>query len=204
MNKLRLLLAATLVSITCVASSKAIYMSGKAWLAQVLLVNAWHENMNTREANKPWPWADIYPIALLEVPRLKIQQVILNDHSGEAMAFGPGMVSAEGAVVLAGHRDSHFEYLQELKTKDELTLTTRDGIESHYRVVDKQIINTKITKEINPRDDMLVLTTCYPFNASQAGGPLRYLVIAEKIENISNQIILHQASNKKESTALVF
>lgn len=179
-KNLRFVLAAVLILITCAASSKAIYMSGKAWLAQILLVDAWHENMKSKEINKPWPWADIYPVALLEVPRLKIQQVVLNDHSGEAMAFGPGMISTEDGIVLAGHRDSHFEYLQELKTDDKLILNSRDGVESHYRVMEKRIINTKTIKEIRPRDNMLVLTTCYPFNASQAGGPLRYLVIAEK------------------------
>jgi len=181
MKSLRFILAAALILITCAASSKAIYMSGKAWLAQILLLDAWHENMKSKERNKPWPWADIYPVALLEVPRLKIQQVVLNDHSGQAMAFGPGMISTEGGIVLAGHRDSHFEYLQELKTDDQLILSSRNGDKSHYRVTEKQIINTNATKEIRPRNNMLVLTTCYPFDANQAGGPLRYLVIAEKV-----------------------
>jgi sortase A len=44
-----------------------------------------------------------------------------------------------------------------------------------------QIIDGRTTGIINdPERDQLVLVTCYPFDAMVPGGPLRYVVIAEK------------------------
>jgi sortase A len=44
-----------------------------------------------------------------------------------------------------------------------------------------QIIDSRTTGIINdPERDQLVLVTCYPFDAMVPGGPLRYVVIAEK------------------------
>ncbi|MEQ8800451.1 MAG: hypothetical protein RLP45_00275, partial [Haliea sp.] len=40
----------------------------KAMLAQHLLARAWLESAATGVAQKPWPWADTWPVAVLRVP----------------------------------------------------------------------------------------------------------------------------------------
>src|SRR5437870_11780628 len=50
-----------------------------------------------------------------------------------ALAFGPGLVSgtavpgAPGVAVVTGHRDTHFRFLQHLKSGDEIVVETRGG-----------------------------------------------------------------------------
>ncbi|PIE39305.1 MAG: class GN sortase, partial [Gammaproteobacteria bacterium] len=79
----------------------------KAELAQWLIHRAWEQG----EPSKPWPWADIKPIAHLQIPRLNKQWYVMSDSSGEALAFGPGL-HASGAnsetKIIAAHRDTHF------------------------------------------------------------------------------------------------
>ena len=67
---------------------------------------------------RPWPWADITPVAVLEVPRLGERSIVLEGASGQAMAFGPGHmintppIGARGTAVVAAHRDTQFRYLR--------------------------------------------------------------------------------------------
>jgi len=163
---------------------KAIYLSAKAEVAQHLLKTAWAESLQYQTAVKPWPWADIHPAGLLTIPALDIEQVVVNEHSGEALAFGPGLVKSRDAFVIAGHRDSHFTFVKTLKIDDELDLQESNGIRHRYRIIDLTVLDTRQQTDIQPPPGSLVLITCYPFNAPTAGGPLRYMVYAEKIESV--------------------
>ena len=73
--------------------ASALYIPAKAALAQVLLERAWTRTQAGESAARPWPWADISPVAVLEVPRLGERSIVLEGASGEAMAFGPGHMS---------------------------------------------------------------------------------------------------------------
>lgn len=183
--RLKLFSSAVLVIIICSFGGQALYLSAKAQLAQYLLQHAWqsasqtpsHTPSHTPTA-KPWPWADIEPVAKLHVPRLALQQVVLNHHHSEAMAFGPGLEQSNGGFVLAGHRDSHFRFLADLKTNDRVILEMRNQQLHHYRIADTLIIDTREQNHLSPPEGSLVLITCYPFDQLSAGGPLRYAVIA--------------------------
>lgn len=177
----RYLIAATLMGVLVSSSGHALYLSGKAWLAQQLLYDAWQESVATGSSVKPWPWADTHPRALLDIPRLAITQVVLNDHSGESMAFGPGMAEGGSGIVLAGHRDSHFAFLEELEVGDQLGWRKTGEERREFRVTSTQILDTRLQEQIIPPDDSLLLITCYPFDAVNAGGPLRYVVVARKL-----------------------
>lgn len=51
----------------------------------------------------------------------------------------------------------------------------------HYKVTQIEIHNIE-TDQIQDRGiNQLTLVTCYPFNTLEVGGPLRYLVHAEKV-----------------------
>lgn len=173
------LIASLALLLTALASGgQAAYMTAKAQLAQGLLLRAWDQSQASGEPVKPWPWADTHPVALLEIPRLNIRQVVLDSHSGEAMAFGPGLVSVEGSHVLGGHRDSHLAFAQRLEPDDLIRLTTADGQVWPYRVGNLQIVDSRQTPDYRPPADSLSLITCYPFDALTPGGPLRYVVTA--------------------------
>ena len=96
----------------------------KALLAQVLLERAFAQSLASGEPVKPWSWADSWPIARLEMPRLEASAIVLNGASGEALAFGPAHLDGTplpgeaGASVIAAHRDTHFRFLREARLGD--------------------------------------------------------------------------------------
>jgi len=163
------------------------YILAKAELAQWLIASAWAESTTgERTKIKPWPWADTWPVARLEMPAHDIDQYVLAGSSGASLAFGPGYIFAsaapteQGNTVIAAHRDTHFAFLEKVKVGEKISVTNaageiRDYIIQDMRVVDKEDVGW-INTENNPYQ--LTLVTCYPFNAIAPGGRLRYVVRA--------------------------
>ena len=164
-----------------------IWIHAKAALAQVLLARAWVQSDHGRQTKRPWPWADIAPIARLSVPRLHQDLIVLNGDSGQALAFGPGWTpgsarpASPGLSVISGHRDTQFGFLKALRTGDLLRLDGAAG-RVDYRVDASRIVDSRFSR-VPPSNgaDRLWLVTCYPFDAIVPGGPLRYVVQAERI-----------------------
>ncbi|WP_157219726.1 class GN sortase [Flavisphingomonas formosensis] len=154
----------------------------KAAVAQVLLERAFDRSVAAREPQKPWPWADMAPVARLAIPRLGVDRVVLDTGSGQAMAFGPTLLpggarlGAPGTTVIAAHRDTHFHFLQRLRLGDRIMAEGLDGRTHRYRVVSTAIVRWD-RFAIPEGGEMLALATCYPFDAVRHG-PLRYVVFA--------------------------
>ncbi|WP_404365637.1 class GN sortase [Marinobacter sp.] len=160
-----------------------LWMPLKAWMAQELLTLAWAESQARQQPARPWPWADTWPVAQLELPGLNEPLIVLDGVHGESLAFGPGLVPGSGgfrATVIAGHRDTHFRALADLKTGDPLRLQDRRGDWIGYEVVRTRIVDSRSAfldmDALAPNS--LLLVTCYPFDSLDASGPLRYLVEA--------------------------
>lgn len=159
------------------------YMLAKAYLSQALIANAWDETLKNESFHKPWSWADTYPVFKLQAPRINKSSYVLEGASNRNMAFSAahttfsGLPGQKKSTVVSGHRDSHFDYLQELKLGDKITTY---GINSthHYKIVEMKVINSQQEKMIIKNRDELILTTCYPFDSLQTGGDLRYVVHA--------------------------
>ncbi len=162
-------------------------IQAKAWLAPVLVERAWQRTQASGNAGeKPWPWADTWPVARLRVPALGVNQLVLAGDSGNALAFGPGHANASaspgdpGMVVISGHRDTHFRFLEGLVVGDVVQLELAGGGRRSFRVSGIRVVDSRVESLRGAsQGEMLVLVTCYPFDALVAGGPLRYVVIAE-------------------------
>jgi len=159
------------------------WIHAKALTAQLLLDRAWQQTLRDHKPVKPWPWADTWPVAELIVPKFALTQIVLAGDDGATLAFGPGHAFAsalpgeQGTVMISGHRDTHFHFLQGLKPGDRLILKTKSAIK-HYKVSTLQIVDSRSFKLDNTTDE-LVLVTCFPFNSLASGGSERYLVFAE-------------------------
>lgn len=161
------------------------YIHAKAMVAQLLLEAAWTDTLNGQKEVKPWPWADTWPVSRLNVPRLGISRIVLAGANGSALAFGPGHLfesatpGALGNTVIAGHRDTHFRFIADLKVGDYLELQTDDAKTLIYQISDMQIVNEKDMTHLESADEqILTLLTCYPLDAIQTGGNQRFLVKA--------------------------
>jgi sortase A len=181
-----LVLAMVLIGLWQTGSGAWIYM--KAQLAQVLLQRAWAGTLAGQQEVKPWPWADTWPIARLVVPSLGIDQIVLEGAYGRTLAFGPGRLESHtsarevGTMILTGHRDTHFRFLEKLQARESILLQARTGVWHRFTVRDRQIVDSRTTTISTQEDKMrLILVTCYPFHAIVPGGPLRYMIIAETV-----------------------
>ena len=160
----------------------------KAWLAQRLLNDAWAATLAGGKAVKPWPWADTWPVARLQVPELEIDLYVLAGASGRTLAFGPAVVPGTEGLdhrILSGHRDTHFAFLRDLDNGTRLRLQNPSGAWRDYRVSGHQVIDVRqplTARHADAGEALMTLVTCYPFDAIDPGGPLRYAVTAEALE----------------------
>ena len=184
------LLVAALVAATAgfYSVGKAGYLLAKAEIAQILLERAWSRTLDGEEDVRAWPWADVKPVARLEVPRLEEHAIVLSDTSGEALAFGPGPVGGEATLtdgrlkIIAAHRDSHFDFLADVRPGDEVTLTLADGARNAYRISRGVIVDSTNYKMPRPEGDGLALVTCWPLDG-KTRGPLRFILYGDAISD---------------------
>jgi len=164
------------------------YIPAKAWVAQEMMQRAWAKAESGSETPAPWPWADTWPVAKLSARGGDIELIILEGGSGRTLAFGPGHLSIsvlpgeEGNSVIAGHRDTHFQFLQFLQLGESMQVELANGRRHLYEVSDIDVVDSRRGSIVLDTDaPMLSLVTCYPFNAMEAGGPMRYVVTAKMI-----------------------
>ena len=190
-RKLFITLGCGLIILGLFGIAKASLMPIKAIIGQHYLEVAWKDSLKSNTLSKPWKSADFYMVGELIVPKLKISRVILSSVSGEALAWSIGRVnnvgysSSRGPIILAGHRDSHMQFMSKLNIGDKIELMMTDGVLKTYEisqleVTDRPELKTSYTSINN---ESLVLTTCWPFNASRSSQQ-RYIVVAQSI-NVS-------------------
>lgn len=163
------------------------WMAVKAHLASQMIHRAYAAHLEDGRTHRPWQWADTHPLARLRFPRLGVERTVLAGASGSSMAFGPGHVDgtapldARGNSVIAGHRDSWFAFLEQLRVGDEVVVTTRDGMR-RYRVAQAAVHSMWDTDVAAVSDDTrLTLVTCYPFDGL-VGSTHRYVVTCVPID----------------------
>lgn len=168
----------------------------KAELAQQLLNRAWTAARDDRAPQRPWPWADTWPVAQLRLPTSDAPFTVLAGASGRNLAFGPALMDGSalpgtaGVSVIAGHRDTHFRELGKLAIGDRFEIELPDGQAFLYEAVEIDVIDAeRAMLRLDADESVVVLMTCYPFEAVVAGGSLRYVVtgylVSSPGENVS-------------------
>ncbi len=164
------------------------YIPAKAWLAQEMMVRAWDRAADGAEKPAPWPWADTWPVAKLSAKSGEVNLIVLAGGSGRTLAFGPGHLSASslpgesGNTIIAGHRDTHFSFLRDMSIGETLSIEEISGLKHLYKVIGIDVVDSRRgSLLLDTESPMLSLVTCYPFDASVAGGPLRYVVTAKML-----------------------
>jgi len=159
----------------------------KALVAQELLERSWQQTLNHRKPVQPWPWADHWPVAQLKFPRIKSELIVLSGDSGASLAFAPGWNTKsakpgeQGVTVISGHRDTHFKLLKDIEIGDLIDIVTPQGETVNYQVETIEVVDSRVaTIKTQQSGQTLVLVTCYRFDAVVAGGPLRYVVTADR------------------------
>jgi sortase A len=172
-----LLLGAWLLLPGAALLARAGYVRAKGAVGVALIDRTLTATLADGIERRPWSWADMHPIARLSVPRLGVERAVLSNASGSALAFGLGRI--EGTSVIAGHRDSWAEFLEDVSVGDEVVFETHGG-RARYRVTDLRVArydDRSVPSDDSP--DRLVLVTCYPFRGWHHS-PWRYVVSCER------------------------
>jgi sortase A len=122
----------------------------------------------------------------IEIPRIGVSAMIMegidNRTLRRAVGHIPGtpLPGQDGNVGIAGHRDTFFRALRNVRTDDEITLTTVDDT-YHYRVEFARVVEPSDTQVLDDSSgDTLTLVTCYPFYFV-GPAPKRFIVRSQRI-----------------------
>jgi sortase A len=187
----RTVVLAALIGVGATLLTTGFWIPVKAELAQQLLNRAWaaaKDAPNDRPPQRPWPWADTWPVARLRLPISDKPFTVLAGASGRNLAFAPALMDGSarpgtlGVSVIAGHRDTHFRELGKLAAGDRFEIERADGAAFAYEVAAIDVIDAdRAMLRLDADESVVMLVTCYPFDAVVAGGSLRYVVTAYRV-----------------------
>jgi sortase A len=122
-------------------------------------------------------------IAKLMIPRLGAELFVIEGDGPDELRRGPGHLSdtaplgTTGNSVIAGHRDTHFRVLEDIRNGDDIVIETRRK-RFLYRVTSTKIVSPQDTSALQPTPTAeLNLVTCYPFQYV-GNAPKRFVVEA--------------------------
>ena len=125
-------------------------------------------------------------LAWLDIPRLAVSVGVLEGDDSRTLQLAAGhlpdtpMPWDAGNSAVAGHRDTFFRALADLRVGDELSLATARGTFA-YRVRRLRIVSPDDVSVLDPADGIaLTLITCYPFTYL-GRAPKRYVVQAVRL-----------------------
>jgi len=125
-------------------------------------------------------------VGRIDIPRLDLSAVVFEGTSDDTLARGVGHLRGSagpgerGNLVLAGHRDTFFRELRNIRQGDQVTILGPHG-EFEYQVESTTIVEPYQTEVLKPGDGAtLTLITCYPFRYI-GNAPERFIVRATKV-----------------------
>jgi sortase A len=122
-----------------------------------------------RSAGPPIPVAPGGALGRIEIPRIGVDAIVVEGTSGKSLRRAVGHIAGtalpgeSGNVAIAGHRDTFFRDLRNIRQGDEITLTTMTG-SYRYRVESAKVVDPENTEVLNASgESVLTLVTCYPY-----------------------------------------
>jgi sortase A len=140
----------------------------------------------------PAPLVEGGVIGEIQVPRLQLKAIVVQGDSHTILRRAVGHIpetalpGTPGNVVLAGHRDTFFRPLRNIRLGDAITFKTSDGA-FQYLVESTEVVPASAVEVLNATAGRtLTLITCYPFDYI-GPAPNRYVVHAREIVSSSIQ-----------------
>jgi len=122
----------------------------------------------------------------MEISRLGMSIVILEGTSSRTLRLGVGHIAGTafpgepGNIGIAGHRDSYFRALKDIRSGDEIGIQTATGL-SRYQVDRVQMLEPSNIAVLAPTAiPGITLVTCYPFYFV-GPAPQRFVVHAHHV-----------------------
>jgi sortase A len=121
----------------------------------------------------------------IDIPRLGVSVAVLQGTNSRMLRLGAGHIEdtplpgEPGNIGIAGHRDTFFRELKDIRPKDEIQLQTATGL-FRYEVDWARVVTPDDVSVLAPStDSVLTLVTCYPFYFV-GPAPRRFVVRAHR------------------------
>ena len=172
-------------------SSLVFVAAGAAILSYTDLVRAeaWiYQRWGAREVERQAKAAPAGLVGRIAIRRVGISAVVAEGTDETTLSRAVGHIKGAalpgepGNVGLAGHRDTFFRALRNIRAGDLIVLTTPRG-EFQYSVVSMKVVKPKALDVLDPTSkEILTLITCYPFYFV-GPAPNRFIVRAEMVRS---------------------
>jgi len=164
-----------------VLDAKLYQVSAKRSLESLVQVEKEHKVIQPKAAVKA---GDV--LGLMEIPRLGVSVAVLQGTNSRMLRRGVGHIEGTplpgepGNSGIAGHRDTFFRELKDVRKDDEIEFQTATGL-FRYQVDWVKIVAPDDTSVLIPStESALTLVTCYPFYFV-GPAPDRFVVRATQI-----------------------
>jgi sortase A len=121
----------------------------------------------------------------IQIHRIGVDAIIVEGTDGRSLGravghiAGTALLDERGNVGLAGHRDTFFRPLRDIRPDDEIIVTTLAG-RYRYKVESTRVVTGEdISVLEDPGQSILTLVTCYPFYYV-GHAPERFIVRARR------------------------
>lgn len=128
------------------------------------------------------------PVARLLIPRLGLDEIVLEGVDSDVLNAGPGHLPGSafpgeaGNAVISAHRDRHFARLGQIEVGDTL-FTEAGAYRNGWIVISKRVLDADEPALFNSKTAILTLTTCWPIRYL-GSAPQRLLVKARPLPQI--------------------
>jgi len=135
-------------------------------------------------APQPAP-ADGTPIGRLVIPRIDLDEIVLEGIETEDLNAGPGhlpgsvLPGERGNSIVSAHRDRHFNHFDALKVGDTVVTESRIG-KTTWVIVSQRVVDKDARALFRTSDTTLTLTTCWPIRYV-GSAPSRLIVTAKPV-----------------------
>ncbi|MEX2151836.1 MAG: class D sortase [Gemmatimonadaceae bacterium] len=132
------------------------------------------------------PIAPGAPVARLLIPRLRLDEIVLEGVDDNTLNAGPGHLPGSaypgerGNAVISAHRDRHFARLGAVQVGD--TVVTESGANrQEWVVISKRVVDADAPALFRTTEETLTLTTCWPIRYFGIA-PERLLLTAKPVK----------------------
>jgi len=125
------------------------------------------------------------PVARLMIPRLGLDEIVLEGVDDDVLNAGPGhlpgsaLPGQQGNAVISAHRDRHFARLGDVRVGDTV-VTESAARRERWVVISTHVIDADAPALFRTREATLTLTTCWPIRYF-GSAPDRLILTAKPI-----------------------
>ncbi len=138
----------------------------------------------------PTAIVDGAPVARLEIPKIGLDEIVLEGIDADDLNAGPGhmpgtpLPGEHGNAVISAHRDRHFKHFDELGVGD--TITTESATrQDRWVVISTRVVDKDAPAIVRTKDTTLTLTTCWPIRYV-GSAPERLIITAKPLGGSSS------------------